>query len=311
MTVLIFGATGFLGAHTVAAFENAGVDTTLIGGGDRWRLDALGLDAPLLDLDRVKLDSVKAVLVLSGASSPAPLTLSSIERVGLEARVNQKLIASLIRAEVRPLVVLAGSRTQYGQPDRTPVNEQAPLQPQSPYAAEKVFVERLYEFAARDIGLPSVRLRITNPYGPLEWVPGRRHGLISIFCHQAVTTGVIRVFDAGQTTRDYVHIDDFCRLLLALVRSKVVDHSVALNVGSGTAQSIRQVAQLVAETLDVAIETVPAPVQTSAIETGDFVADISRAKDLVGWSPAVHFETAVPDVVRSEADRISTWVRSV
>ena len=305
MKVMIIGANGFIGSHTAAAAAEHGADLILVGtGSERWRLDALGVDNEVSLLDDVDPAAVDVIFVSSGSSSPSLLNAADATRIGRETAIHQRLLERVLATDSRPLIVLSGSRTQYGRPDRLPVSERAPLRPQSSYAAEKSFVEQMYAFAARDVGLASVRLRLTNPYGPYEWTEGRRHGLVSIFAQQAADNGAISVYGDGLDVRDYVHVHDVAALVVAILEQRSTG-SIPINVGSGTGHTLRDVAEAVAASLPgIEVNSVPAPAGSSAIESGDFIADISRAAKLFDWAPMIDFETGMKEAARFEADRI-------
>lgn len=309
MKVLVVGGNGFLGAHAAARLSRDGHRVAAVVHEETWRLKLVCPEAQLIsDSSLSDLSGADVVVVFAGTSTPAAFTADSLQRYGEEIDIHRRLLLAAQRADSRPLFLVAGSRTQYGIPTSLPVGEDAPAQPNSLYALEKTHVDDLYELAFQQAGIPSLRLRLTNPYGPFEWSAGRRHGLVSMFAEQALSGGRITVFGDGEQTRDYVHVDDVSELVSRIATSSFSE-SAALNVGSGIGTAIADLAVLVSETIrsmghDCTVEHVEMPPASSSIETGAFVAQISRASKLFDWRPEVPLSSGLQQAIRVDGPRI-------
>jgi dTDP-L-rhamnose 4-epimerase len=107
------------------------------------------------------------------------------------------------------------------------------------------------------------------------------------------------VFEDGEQTRDFVHVSDIVRANLLALDTNAADYQ-AINVGTGVATSIRAVSRLLAEGLGVDLE----PEIVGKYREGDIrhcVADISKAKSLLGYYPRVTLERGIPELL--------SWVR--
>jgi len=275
----------------------------LVTDNQRWRLDALGVNAKTIPLEEVRWDGTDWIFMLAGLGRPQPLNRSRVSHVGAELALHRAVLEQIARSGSTAAVAMASSRTVYGRPDHLPVSESAALRPATAYAAEKVFIEELYTLAARDMDIRSVRLRITNPFGPLEWFPGRGHGLLSQFARQAVDSGKVSVFGDGLQLRDYVHVSDVSALLQQIASGPAITGSMAVNVGSGEGTSIAHLARIVAEQANAEVHHVTPPVGAAEIDSGDFVADIERAR-AQGWSPSVSTPSEMAQVAACELRRL-------
>lgn len=143
---------------------------------------------------------------------------------------------------------------------------------------------RVYE---RLFDLRAVVARITNPYGPGQPRERTAYGVINRLVHLAIAGEVLPIYGDGRQLRDYVHVDDTVDALMTLAGSERADGR-AYNVGSGEGTRLVDLARMVIEIAGGGrIEHVAWPVLAEQVETGDFVADVSRIRRELGWAPAV------------------------
>jgi dTDP-L-rhamnose 4-epimerase len=167
------------------------------------------------------------------------------------------------------------------------VDEDAPLEPRSSYAASKVAQEHYTAAWVRQAGGRAVALRYHNVYGPHMPRDTPYSGVAAIFRSALERGGPPRVYEDGGQMRDFVHVDDVARANLAALQAVVDDDGpafAAYNVCSGTPVSILEVAQVLATV--AAIE----PVVTGEFRAGDVrhvVASPARASAELGFTAAV------------------------
>jgi len=316
MTHVVVGANGFIGAHLAQRLNADGDVTLVLGSESRWRLDALDVSVPATALNDVDWGTATSVCMAAGFGTPTVFGARAVATLGDELALHRKVNQLLLQHDADPLVVVMGSRTQYGAPRRLPVIESDPPQPQSIYALEKQMIEDLYLLAHEQAGTRSLRLRITNPYGPLEWHGDRRHGLVSIFVAQLLESNAITVFGSGTEQRDYLWIGDLVELIAKAVDRQREINSVTLNAGSGIAMPI---IDLAGHTLDAiraagriatgSIEKVEVPLQAAAIESGSFVSSVHAAHELLDWQPATSLCEGIQLLIEQDADRIAHALR--
>lgn len=212
--------------------------------------------------------------------------------------------------EVNPEIKLihSGSRMQYGRVDSIPVSEDQPLRPLSPYALNKTAAENLYLFYHRVYGIPAVCFRITNPYGPGGQVKHHKYSMINWFTRLALEDKDITIYGDGSQVRDYIFIDDVADVLVRSGINTGSDGEV-FNLGSGKGISFKEMAEtIVAAAGTGSIVHVPWPENYVNIETGDFVADITKLKKAFSWEPGLSFREGIALTIRHYQDHMENYL---
>ncbi len=166
-----------------------------------------------------------------------------------------------------------------------PTREEKPVALQSVYALTKFDQEQMCLAVAATYGFSATALRFFNIYGTRQSLSNPYTGVLAIFASRLLNRRAPLINEDGEQRRDFVHVSDIAQAcLLALQSDRAVGQVV--NVGSGQPVSIREVADAALKALGVqGIE----PVLTGKYRAGDIrhcYADISRAKDLLGYQPA-------------------------
>jgi len=179
----------------------------------------------------------------------------------------------------------------------TPVGtaEEKPLVPTSVYAVTKQDQEQFCLVVGRAYGIPTVALRYFNVYGTRQALSNPYTGVCAIFSSRLLNDQKPMVFEDGEQTRDFVHVSDIVRANLLALETDRADYQ-AVNVGTGKATSVKQVMRMLAEGLGKEIE----PEITGKYREGDIrhcVADISRARALLGYEPKVSMEQGIPELL--------------
>lgn len=176
-----------------------------------------------------------------------------------------------------------------------PTTEDKSLQCSSIYALSKKSQEEMCLLYGRTYGLPVVALRYFNVYGPRQALSNPYTGVAAIFASRLLNGNAPLVFEDGRQMRDFVNVQDVVQAnLLAMVRSDA--DGLAINIGSGIAVSIREVAATLAEAMGLEI----APNLTGKYRVGDIrhcFADISLAKRQLGYEPKVHLAQGIKHLV--------------
>ncbi|WP_456845791.1 NAD-dependent epimerase/dehydratase family protein [Cellulomonas sp. P5_C6] len=168
----------------------------------------------------------------------------------------------------------------------TVVTEDAPLDPRNVYAATKVHGEHLLRAWARETSGGAFALRFHNVYGPGMPRDTPYAGVASLFRSELAAGRAPRVFEDGAQRRDFVHVDDVARAIVAAAIATGVDGDVvSLNVGSGTVTTVGGLAKALADAVGG-----PAPRVTGQFRIGDVrhvTASSERAAHVLGWSARV------------------------
>jgi len=195
-------------------------------------------------------------------------------------------------------IVFPSSRLVYGKPRYLPVDEGHPVAPESIYAAHKLAVENYHLIYGHLYGLKATVLRISNPYGPMQAGESRPYGIANRFIQAAVSGKQISLFGDGSQRRDYLYIDD---LVDALLRAAWTEESRGkiYNIGDGKGTSMLELAELaVAAAGRGVIVRVPWPEEYRAIETGDYLSDITLARRELGWRPVTELSEGIVHTVK-------------
>lgn len=179
----------------------------------------------------------------------------------------------------------------YGKPERLPIAEDATPKPNNPYALSKYLAEQLCEFAARHDGLAITVVRPFNIYGPNQ----PDHFLIPTIVRQVKARGDIQVKDLAPR-RDYLHIDDLIRLLLATQSGEQNSYRV-VNAGSGESHSVKEIIDIAQDAAGTKL-TVVDEGQARYEELDDVRADISAGKREFGWTPQIPLRAGIERLIR-------------
>ncbi len=180
--------------------------------------------------------------------------------------------------------------------------EEAPTGGESVYAITKSDQERLVLSWGRQTGVPTVALRYSCTYGPRQSIFNPYTGVIAIFCTRLLNGQPPVLYEDGEQTRDLCFVGDVARANLLAAQSDALD-GLPVNVGSGLATTIREVARMVSEAVDVPIE----PIARGEYRPGEMrhlTSDISRAAS-AGYEPEVGLQSGIGryiDWIRGQGD---------
>lgn len=292
MKVCVTGAGGFLGPVVVEVLARQGAHVQAIIGAPNEpartpRGAAFVAQADICDASELRrLVAGAAVVVhLAGPASVA----ASFEDPARYVRIHTEGTATLLQAcrtEKVPKVVYVSSAEVYGRPLRSPVSEDDPLSARSFYGAAKIGAEKLIEASVHAFGLRATVLRPFSVYGPgaspLSLI-GRIVGL--------ARSGEPVVLRDLRPVRDYCFVTDVAE---AVARACAVQNGPldVFNVGSGRGASVVEVARLVLQVLGKNCPVIEnrerdRPGHSEILE---LIADTRRAREVLGWQPAVSLE---------------------
>ncbi len=298
MNILLTGGAGYIGSVTAEALLDAGHRVVVFDNLERGHREAVDPRAQLIVGDLRRADDIRnamqqvrpdavlhfAAFALVGESMEQPEIYFHNNVVG-----GFHLIEAMRRVGVRRIVFSSTCAT-YGVPDRVPMSEDLPQRPTNPYGESKLMLETMLRWYADRHGFEPVFLRYFNACGATERL-GEDHdpethlipNVLRVALGQAPA---VRVFgddyptSDGTCIRDYIHVVD---LADAHIRALETPHVGAFNLGNGAGFSVREVIETAR-----AVTGHPLPVEIAPRRPGDppaLVADASRARRLLGWSP--------------------------
>jgi dTDP-L-rhamnose 4-epimerase len=179
-----------------------------------------------------------------------------------------------------------------------PTVEECPITGESVYAITKVDQERLVLTWGRQTGIPTVALRYSCTYGPRQSIFNPYTGVIAIFCTRLLSNQPPVVYEDGQQTRDLCFVEDIAQANLLVAQSDKLDGQ-AVNVGSGRATSILDLASLISDALNIHIEpSLPGTFRPGEIR--HLISDTTRIHS-IGFTPKVDLQTGI--------ERYLNWIR--
>ena len=194
---------------------------------------------------------------------------------------NQRSEEQLLRADWRHRCPVCGAELE-----PLPTNETTPPSPVSVYGLTKNIQEDICRLMGTTLGVPISILRYFNVYGPRQSVTNPYTGVIPMFCTRIRSGRPIPLYEHGVPVRDFVHVDDVVAANVAAL--SLTDAVNIVNVGSGTALSLREVAEILCSVLGAA----PNVELTSRFRIGDILgcyANLDRSSRLVGSADRVGF----------------------
>jgi UDP-glucose 4-epimerase len=306
--VLVTGGLGFIGSNLVKRLTANDARVTVLtpsAEAHRERAAEFGLLGVEIVSGDVRDASLMPRLVanqnvvyhLAGRSG----AVRSIEDPFADLDVNYRgtlvLLDAVRREASSAKLVFAGSRLHYGHPSSVPVRESQPPDPLSLHAVHKTAAESALQVYGRLFGIRVTVARITNPYGSGQPRERTAYGVINRLVHLAVAGDVLPIYGDGRQLRDYVHVDDVTAALVAMGTSPVADGRT-YNVGSGVGTSLVDAAKTIVEICGRGrVEHVAWPELAARVETGDFVADISKIRQELGWTPSTPLREGLEQTV--------------
>ena len=177
-----------------------------------------------------------------------------------------------------------------------PTDENKPLYPTSIYAITKRDHEEMFLSTGVAYGIPAVALRFFNTYGPRQALSNPYTGVMAIFSGRLLNDQPPVIYEDGEQARDFIHVSDIVQGLLLAMERPEADNEV-FNLGTGVPTSIGHVARLLSQHLtDGRVE----PQILNRFRAGDIrtcYADLSKARDLLGFEPRVPLEEGLDDLL--------------
>lgn len=299
MNVLVTGGAGFIGSHVVDLLLKRGDKVTVVDNLSTGRRANLDPSALLVEMDLRSHDLAElfhqiqpeALFHLAAQASVA-VSVSSPE---LDAEVNIlgtiNVLEQCRATGVRSIVYSSTGGALYGEAQRLPCPEDAPVNTMSPYGASKYAAEQYVKLYGRLHGQDYAILRYSNVYGPRQ-DPYGEAGVVAIFVQRMLKGAELVVFGDGDQERDFIYVEDVARAnLLALERG--TGHS--LNIGCGIGTTVNEIFRR----LQGLIGYQKGPIY-EAPRPGDIYRislDPSRARQVLGWKPAVSLEEGLSRTV--------------
>lgn len=304
---LVTGGAGFIGSNIVKLLLDEGYDVSVVDNlfsGYRKNLDQFPkvsfIEADVRDEMAVQraMDGVEIVFHLAASVG----NVRSIEQPIDDSDVNLlgtiRVLEAARRAGVRKLIC-SSSAAIFGELRRLPIPEDHPAEPDSPYGVSKLAEEKMCLVYSKLYELDAICLRYFNVYGVNQRYDAYGN-VIPIFAHRLLRDEPLTIYGDGEQTRDFVNVADVARANLLAARSSGV--SGVFNIGSGVSISVNRLAEMM---LNVSKSSVAVQhLEPRKGEVRDSRADISAARDVLGYEPAIQIEPGLAEYMSWAKDEL-------
>jgi nucleoside-diphosphate-sugar epimerase len=292
---LVTGGAGFIGSHLTEELVRRGHQVRVVDSlitGKRSNLAEIGgvefLEGDLAEIDVARKAVDGCEYVLHQAAIPSvpksvkdPLTSN---RANVDGTLNT-LIASRDAGVKR--LVFAGSSSAYGDTPTLPKHENMPTNPLSPYALQKVIGEEYLRLFTRLYGLETVAIRYFNVFGPRQDPSSPYSGVISVFATALLENRPPTIYGDGNQTRDFTYVANVVDGVLRACEVPRVSGEI-INVATGGRISLNQLFEEMRKLVGGTVTPVYQELRKGDVR--DSQADITKARELLGYQPIVSFE---------------------
>jgi UDP-N-acetylglucosamine/UDP-N-acetyl-alpha-D-glucosaminouronate 4-epimerase len=294
LKALVTGGAGFIGSNLALALLARGDEVRLLDNfstGHRSNLEPLGaelVEGDLRSYERVAT-AVNGVEVVfhQGALPSVPMSIQdplTSTAVNVEGTLNVLLAAR--DAGVRR-VVFASSSSVYGDAPGMPRRESQPLAPLAPYAVSKLAAEQYCMVAHRVYGVETVALRYFNVFGERQDPLSGYAAVIPKFIRMMLDGQPPTIFGDGETSRDFTHVENVVEANLAAAVEPAAAGRV-MNIAVGNSHTLNELVGALRRLLDSDLEPKYGPPRPG--DVSESLADVSLARELIGYEPSVDFE---------------------
>ena len=309
MRYLVTGAAGFIGSHLCRRLVDEGHDVVGLDDLSDGTLDnlvdvrSLAFEqADLRNEDLVRKIAAGCAVVLHHAAMKSVPRSVRLPEATTDVNVRGTLNVLLAARDAGAGVVFASSSSVYGDQDAFPLREVVEPRPRSPYAATKLAGEALCRAWWHSYGVPTIAFRYFNVYGPWQDPTSEYAAVIPRFAVAALEGRSATIFGDGEQARDFTYIDDVVQANILASRMPEAARGRVMNVGGGAQPTtINELHAMIGRLAgsDVVPERLPA--REGDIRRSE--ADVSLARDLIGYAPAIGVAEGVRRTIEWFADR--------
>ena len=309
MRYLVTGGAGFIGSHTVDELVRRGHGVVVLDDLSSGKEENLAdvrskitfMKGSITDLEAVQraMHQAEYVIHLAARTSVPRSVKDPIDtnRINVEGTLNVLVAARDNRVK---RAVFAASSSAYGETPTLPKKESMQPSPISPYGVSKYAGELYAQSFGRCYGLENVCLRYFNIFGPRQDPDSPYSGVLSRFTAAFLQDEQPVVFGDGEQTRDFTYVANAVQANLLACEAPGVSGFV-FNVGTGDRYSLNQTLEILR---GLSAKKLPAKYEPAREgDIRDSQADITSARELLGYEPTVRFEEGL--------ERTYEWYREV
>ena len=297
--VMVTGALGFIGSNLCRTLADLGAEVLAVDsllpdyGGNLFNL------AGYEDKVRINIADVRGhameylvrgqevLFNLAGQVSHIDSMTDPFTDLEINCRSQLWILEAVRKNNPGMKMVYAGTRQVYGKPKSLPVDETHLLHPTDVNGINKISGESYHLVYHSVYGIRASSLRLTNTYGPRQLIRHARQGFIGWFVRQVVLGQEVELFGGGGQKRDFDYVDDVVDAFLRAGSMDAADGQV-FNLGSEAPVSLLALVKMMIEIAGQgSYKVAPFPPERARIDIGDFYADTTKIRGVLGWKPQI------------------------
>ena len=294
MKYVVVGGAGFIGSNIVDKLVEQNHEVVVIDNlstgkreniNPKVKLEYIDISDPKQDKNMTEvMKGADSVFLLAAKARVQPSIENPVEYETNNTIGTLNVLKCASDAGVRR-VVYSASSSAYGNTEKLPSVESDPVNPLSPYGAQKYYGEVMCKMFSEVYGLETVSLRYFNIYGERQNVGGAYAMVIGIFVDQLLNGKPMTITGNGEQRRDFTYVGDVVNANILASQSENVGKGEVINIGNGDNRSINELADMIGGDR-VNVDPVIEPKAT--------LADNSKAEKLLGWKPTQNIEDWIP-----------------
>ena len=294
MKYVVVGGAGFIGSNIVDKLVEQNHEVVIIDNLSTGKMENVNPRASVEYIDICNENECSAMVeIMSGADALFLLAAKARVQPSIENPVEYEINNTIGTLNVLKCasdagvrrVVYSASSSSYGNTEKLPSKESDPVNPLSPYGAQKYYGEVMCKMFSEVYGLETVSLRYFNIYGERQNVGGAYAMVIGIFVDQLLNGKPMTIRGDGEQRRDFTYVGDVVNANILASQSEKVGNGEVINIGNGDNRSINDIANMIGGD-KVNVEPVIEPKET--------LANNSLAEELLGWKPTQNIEDWIP-----------------
>ncbi|MBT4376324.1 NAD-dependent epimerase/dehydratase family protein [archaeon] len=323
--VLITGGGGFIGSNLAIKLVNLGAKVSIMDaklppyGYNPFNLSSISNKiefdyADIRDLNAVRRNVQDKDVIFSLAAQVGEGFSEKNPELDKEINIfgHQNILDSCLKENSNSRLFFPGSRSQYGKTEtKESILENHPMNPITPYAKNKTLGEKMYREAYQNHGLETVMFRISNPFGPRAPIKSPGYCIANWFIAKAIRGEEIPIYGEGNQLRDYIYIDDLTEAMAIAGIHKNAPGEV-FNLGSGRIMEFKDMAQKIVDlsgNKESKLKFIEWPADAKNRESGHFVPDVNKIKNLLGWKPQYEIEEGIKKTIEYYRENLGHYIK--
>jgi len=290
MKYLVTGGAGFIGSNLVDKLISMNNEVVVLDNFSSGIEENINSKAKLIKVDvsdsnnndiiKSALKNVDTVFHIAAMARVQPSIDNPVTFEKNNSLGTINMLKCSVDANVRRFVYSASS-SAYGNAVKMPMVEEDNIDPISPYAMQKYYGEVACKMFCKVYNIETVSLRYFNVYGERQSMEGAYALVVAAFARMRLNNVPLTIRGDGEQKRDFTYVKDVVKANILASESKLVGNGEVINIGNGDNRSVNEIAQMIGgETINV----------DPVIEPKETLADNSKAKELLGWSPKMNIE---------------------